>query len=100
MADEDAAPRDERSDDEREKTDGDDDDGECVCVCVHAGGGGDESKEKQENKDTHKDTHTKVLRRGGSHADAFVVVVVECATTSRRPPRLEPLAGIIHPQQE
>ena len=99
MADEDAAPRDERSDDEREKTDGDDDDGECVCVCVHAGGG-DESKEKQENKDTHKDTHTKVLRRGGSHADAFVVVVVECATTSRRPPRLEPLAGIIHPQQE
>ena len=34
MADEDAAPRDERSDDEREKTDGDDDDGECVCVCV------------------------------------------------------------------
>jgi len=32
MADEDAAPRDERSDDEREKTDGDDDDGEGVCV--------------------------------------------------------------------
>ena len=39
MADEDAAPRDERSDDEREKTDGDDDDGEWVCVGVHAGGG-------------------------------------------------------------
>ena len=56
MADEDAAPRDERSDDEREKTDGDDDDGEWVCVggCTR---GGDESKRNKRIK-IHKDTHT------------------------------------------
>ena len=57
MADEDAAPRDERSDDEREKTDGDDDDGECVCVCVCARGGGTRAKRNKRIK-IHTRIHT------------------------------------------